>query len=45
MTEKKFVSKIRSGGDVAVITIPKQIMSYEDMRIGDEVEVSLKVKS
>lgn len=40
----KFVGKVRSGGTTAVITIPKPLMKYENIQIGDKVKVMLRKK-
>lgn len=39
---KKFSGKIRTGGKVAIITVPKQIMLYECLEVGDVVNISIE---
>ena len=41
--ERSFTATVRSGGnDVLIITLPKAIAEYEQLKIGDELKMTLK---
>jgi bifunctional DNA-binding transcriptional regulator/antitoxin component of YhaV-PrlF toxin-antitoxin module len=42
MDKKGFVQKVRSGGSVAIVTIPQKILSYLGLKEGDFVRVTLE---
>ena len=44
--QKTFDAKLRSGGEVIIITFPKSIMQFEGLEIGDKLTLKvIKVNS
>ena len=40
--KRSFTREIRNGGSVSIITVPKNIMDFLDLKEGDKVKVFLE---